>query len=318
MEQKYVVTKRSAGLGDLLISLWSAWWYAKRTKRQLMVDWRNSTYAEDSQHNLLDDILENPQDIDDVQLHGDISKLNNLGPHEFYPLFWNSDNLHKAVRETPQLRQEQQSLVKSHQDKKERVVVFSECLANLIPDLIQEKRFFKQLSFNPKWVQVANDFAHVKFGNKPVIGLHMRHGNGENIMGHTPYWKNTNQSLSLCCQLLEKCKALYGKKPYVIYLATDSIIVEREVLSLFPQTIIYPKKHREPGSGALHRGNNDPKALQYSLIEMLLLAKSDLLIRFPPGSFFTHYASILKPSSHLYSAELERFCEPRLSPKLVF
>ncbi|GAB5554775.1 MAG: nodulation protein NodZ [Saprospiraceae bacterium] len=318
METKYVVTKRSAGLGDLLVSLWSAWWYAKHTNRQLVVDWRNSTYDKSNQLNLLDDILETPQEIDGVQLNGDLSKLSSLIPHQFYPLFWNSENLHMGAWEMPQLRKDQEDLVKNCRDKSQQVVIFSECLANLIPKPKQEKRFFKQLTFKSKWVQVANDFADIKFENKPVIGLHVRHGNGENIMGHTPYWEEVNQSLSFCCQLLEKCKTLYAKKPYVIYLATDSVVVEQEILSLFPETIVYPKQHRKPGSGALHRENNDPKALQNSLIEMLLLAKSELLIRFPPGSFFTHYASIVKPNSNRYSAELERFCEPRLRPKVVF
>jgi hypothetical protein len=29
-----------------------------------------------------------------------------------------------------------------------------------------------------------------------------------------------------------------------------------------------------------------------TMIEMFLLAKSDILVRFPPGSWFSHYASL--------------------------
>ena len=54
---KYVVTKRHAGLGDLLISLSSAWWYAKCTNRQVIIDWRNSTYDADRFKNLMIEIL---------------------------------------------------------------------------------------------------------------------------------------------------------------------------------------------------------------------------------------------------------------------
>lgn len=317
MNEKYVITKRSAGLGDLLISLWSAWWYAKHTNRQLVIDWRNSTYAQNNQQNILYDILETPQEIGGVRLHGDISKLSSLKSSDFYPPCWNLENLHQGAFESPERRKDQQDLVKSCQDKRESVVIFSECLANLIPDPHQEKQFFKQLRFNPTWVQMADTFAKNKFGDKRLIGLHMRHGNGGNIMGHTPYWKDAERSLSTCCELLEKCASLFPENSYAIYLATDSIVVEEKIRSLFPQTITYPKKHRIPDGGELHRWNNDANALQDAVIEMLLLAKSEILLRFPPGSFFSHYASMMKPPSELNPDALKGFHEMDYGPKVV-
>lgn len=317
MKERYVVTKRSAGLGDLLISLWSAWWYAKHTNRTLVVDWRNATYSKDNQQNLFFEILEAPQEIDGVQLRGGIPNFNLLRSPDFYPSVWDPENIHMGIRETAEQRQLQQDLIKNCEDKRESVVIFSECLANLIPDPHQEKQFFKQLRFNLTWVQMADTFAKKKFGDKRIIGLHMRHGNGGDIMGHTPYWKNVEHSLSTCCELLEKCTSLFPENSYAIYLATDSIVVEEKILSLFPQAITYPKKHRITDAGELHRWNNDASALQDSVIEMLLLAKSEILLRFPPGSFFSHYASMMKPSSELNPEALKQFCEMDYGPKVV-
>lgn len=318
MENRYVVTKRSAGLGDLLTSLGSAWWYAKHTKRQLVIDWRNSSYYLDPSRNLFPEIFEGTQEIGGVQLHGDISQLAPLNPTDFYPTGWTAQNISQMAWETPELNRDQCDMIKGLTEKSERVVVFSECLPDLIADKEEELQFFKSLKFNPACVEAANKFVEDHFGEMPIIGLHVRHGNGGYIMGHTPFWKEVDNSMSVCCEVLRKCMALYKDEPYGIYLATDSIFVEQTIQSLFPDTNVYPKHQRDEGTGELHRGNLDPTALQDSLIEMLILARSHLLIRFPPGSFFSRYASIVKPPSRLYSEEIVSFCEATYNPKVVF
>lgn len=44
---KFVVSRRSTGWGDCIISLISAWHYARRTGRTLVIDWRSSCYLGD-------------------------------------------------------------------------------------------------------------------------------------------------------------------------------------------------------------------------------------------------------------------------------
>ena len=65
---RVVVSKRVAGLGSCLVSLFRAWCYARRTNRCLIVDWRNSMYLQSPTVNLFDVLFENRANIADVPI----------------------------------------------------------------------------------------------------------------------------------------------------------------------------------------------------------------------------------------------------------
>ena len=60
-----------------------------------------------------------------------------------------------------------------------------------------------------------------------------------------------------------------------------------------PGSISRPKLYRQPGEGELH-GWGAPLVRDDALIEMLVVAECDALIRYPPASFFTFYAAVMR------------------------
>jgi hypothetical protein len=59
-----------------------------------------------------------------------------------------------------------------------------------------------------------------------------------------------------------------------------------------------------------------------AMVEMLLLAKSSALIRYPPGSFYSFYAAVMKPrqsstAQTLYDLQRPYDPDDPLSPALL-
>lgn len=100
--RRYVISKRSAGLGDSLVSLTSAWRYAKMTRRTLIVDWRFSCYSNDPTTNVFPLLFHPVSEIDGVPVWCDQSIEHHSFPGPFYPPEWNSENVH-AKKVNPSL-----------------------------------------------------------------------------------------------------------------------------------------------------------------------------------------------------------------------
>jgi len=80
-----------------------------------------------------------------------------------------------------------------------------------------------------------------------------------------------------------------------------------------PGVIWRSKLFCKPGEGELHRSRDASLGRDDALVELLLLAECDALIRYPPGSFFSFYAAVMKPPrvpppDTVY--DLQRPCDP--------
>jgi Nodulation protein Z (NodZ) len=98
--------------------------------------------------------------------------------------------------------------------------------------------------------------------------------------------------------------------------------VESAVQARIPGVLSYAKAFRPTGEGELHVWRGSDRVRDDAMVEMLLLAKSSALIRYPPGSFFTLYAAVMKPrpSSMVQTLyDLQRPYDPDdpLSPALL-
>jgi hypothetical protein len=128
----------------------------------------------------------------------------------------------------------------------------------------------------------------------PFIGLHMRHGNGT-VSGHAPYWESFEAALARCeraVRLARERLAREGLGQHVpVLLCTDSLEVQQAIHQRLPGIVERPKEFRPPGAGELHVGADSYRRRDDALVEMLLLAQASALIRYPPGSFFTFYAT---------------------------
>ncbi|HVY55283.1 MAG TPA: nodulation protein NodZ, partial [Thermodesulfobacteriota bacterium] len=78
---------------------------------------------------------------------------------------------------------------------------------------------------------------------------------------------------------------------YVIFLCTDSRMVQDFLTGSIGNVITYEKDFGSDSSKELHQ-ELPVETAAASVIEMFLLAKSDVLVRFPTWSYFSCYGSV--------------------------
>lgn len=306
----FVVSKRNTGLGDKLICLSAAWRYARAFNRTLLVDWTGACYQTGAAYeNPFTTLFVAQQTVSGVELIADNLQNFCCRTDSFYPSSWNSKNISREAQETRRGKTEQIQLIQRLAPCSERFVVFNECLSDAAPAMKESHEFFSSLQFQPKLLE---DFYRIKdqlLANKKAIGIHIRHGNGGNIMEHSKFWTDPKKSLAQCVLVIEKALDAYQDKPHVIFLSTDSLLVELFLKHKFPQLVTLKKQFKAVGEGELHIGNPDSEALWLAALDMLMLAQANILIRFPEISFFSHYAEVMKPVSGLSASEKEAFHE---------
>jgi hypothetical protein len=173
-------------------------------------------------------------------------------------------------------------------DVSQRVIVTHGCYVpgeNLRP-------FFDALVLNEEYQKRADAFYDIHFKGKKVIGVHIRYYNRSLLLSdHTKYWIDEVKALSECLDMIQRAVAESTGSEYVIFLCTDSGMVRDFISGSVENVVTFEKKFGTDLSKELHEELPKETAAA-TIIEMFLLAKSDVLVRFPPGSWFSHYASL--------------------------
>jgi hypothetical protein len=210
-------------------------------------------------------------------------------------------------------------LIRCKEDVSARTVVFDGCINDGIVKLADARTFFGALEPAPH-IQDRMKTFETQLG--AAIALHVRHGNGGNIMGHAPYWTSFGESIDRCLRAVDHVRSTLGRRT-AVFLCTDGAEVQSLLGSKLDGLLVRPKTFLPPGAGELHLATNAWKHRDDALTEMLLLAKCAAIIRYPPGSFFSFYAACLlskNDPSVLTAYDLQ---EPwdrddPLSPSIIF
>jgi hypothetical protein len=143
-------------------------------------------------------------------------------------------------------------------------------------------------------------FRREYFQARPVVGVHIRHGNGGDLLGRKKKWQDAEYALRVCEEKIQEAKS-HLEPSAVIFLCTDSVEVEQFITRKFPNVILQKKILRSAGEGELHKGGLGMQVGLEALVDMLLLSYSNILIRFPGHSFFSYYAQLFHglPKPHL-------------------
>lgn len=292
--QRYVVSIRSTGLGDRLASLAAAWSFAKSTARTLVVDWRFGGISADGQ-NAFAQCFEPTPELASVPFIADRHMPAATLPSPRYPAIWNKDELldFPFFRPSGALTDQRRAvrLIRSQKDIPARTVVFDGCIADGAPDLTRLRQFYSALSPTSSIASQVAEFRRCRIP-APCIGLHIRNGNGGDIMGHRRHWDSTEKALQRCIAAVRHAQELLGSD-VALFLATDSAMIERGIRSLLPDVISREKDYRPEGAGELHLDTNAWRHRSSAMIDMLLLAQCSVLIRYPPASFFSLYAAVM-------------------------
>ncbi|MGY3622086.1 nodulation protein NodZ [Bradyrhizobium sp. USDA 10063] len=298
MKDRVVVSRRRTGFGDCLWSLAAAWRYAQRTGRALAIDWRGSCYLDQPFTNAFPVFFEPIQHIAGVPVvccDDQINQLSFSGP--FFPPWWNRPSIDCVYRPDEQIfreRDELSQLFETQDDCEANTVVCDACLMWRC-DQEAERQIFRSIKPRSEIQDRIDAIYQEHFRGHSVIGVHVRHGNGEDIMGHTPYWADPELALQQVCTAIHKAKALPHPRPVMVFLCTDSAQVLDRVSGMFPDLFTIQKRFQADQAGPLHSAALGVEGGFSALIEMYLLGRCDTVIRFPPTSAFTRYARLFAP-----------------------
>lgn len=303
--RKVIVSCRNSGFGDNLLAAANAWYYAKKTDRTLVVYWFHSRYLADKGENAFSHFINVPASIDGVPVIADY-RLDRLSDflilHPLY-LFPRPDPLLFLCRITSNLgiisdnqfkqriwkkQKETDRIINQLVDARQKIIVTHGCY---IPNE-NLKPFFDALALKDEYRIMADAFSDMHFKGKRVIGVHIRYyDRSMPFSNHTKYWLDEAKALSGCVDKIQKAGAGLAESEYVIFLCTDSGMVRDYVTRAIGNVVTFEKEFGTDISKELHQELPEETAAA-TVIEMFLLAKSDVLVRFPPGSWFSHYASL--------------------------
>jgi hypothetical protein len=294
--RRLVISKRWTGLGDCLVSLLAAWRFAHATGRALVADWRGSGYATDPRTNAFGLVFEPGPTLAGVRFLGDdsVNHLALAGP--FHPASWDAETVRRPwtrpALEDPAEREAALALIASGADVAAPVVVLDGCLNHAVPPPDDCRRMLGDLRPRARIAEAVAEFEARHLAGRPVVGVHVRHGDGGALGGHAPFWVSPRSALvrvvGATLRAADAVRAAAGADP-VIFLATDSAPVEAALRQGLPGVVTWPRAFPCPVPG-----NHFPTSIEDAAVDMLLLARSDVLVRFPPGSFFSFWGAVMK------------------------
>jgi hypothetical protein len=273
-------------------------------------------YLPDPANNLFDVLFRNRTDIAGVPIITGETLADFQFPEPIYPPGWDQGNIHRipdryipsdaldaAYPELHFKRADQYFMCTRGDDPEAPTVVFHHGLRDVeknqrhvpyLPHSEIVKMFFDDLAESESVMSLADDFASVHFDQRPVIGMHIRHGNGE----------FTNRSRDRLGKdprlLLDRCKAVLKSLGFengdakTLFLCSDSVEVYGCFREWAPDLISTEKNLLPQGAGALHQGDRSIESAISAFAEMLLLSRCDALVH--TQSQFTFYPLFKNPN----------------------
>ena len=305
-KNRFIISRRNSGFGDNIITAANAWVYAKNTKRTLVIVWAPSRYLTDKSENAFSHYFSFPDIIDGVPIIVEkrvdsVSAILITYSSIFLPfpdplifvyglLFKLGINVRQQLRERRDKRQASTDRIINNAEESIWKIFITN--GGYFYNNDRLRPFFDALQLQPEFQKEVDRFAERYFRNKRVIGVHIRYY-GQNLphSDHTEIWLDETNALVSCFDKIKEAAAGLEESEYVVFLCTDSHMVQDSLTQCIGNVVIYEKQFGRDSSKELHQ-ELPVETASAAVIEMFLLAKSDILVRFPPWSWFSHYASL--------------------------
>jgi hypothetical protein len=303
---KFLITWRNSGFGDNLITAANVWSCAKKTNRTLVIVWAPSRYLTDRSENAFSHFFDIDGNVGGVPVivEKNIDRLSALliaysvvlfpFPDPLVFLYAVMYKLGFNVRERLRERRDRRlrSVDRVISEKREsawKIFITNGGYFHVTDDT---KVFFDAIRLKPEFREKADEFADRHFRNKKVIGAHIRYyGKSLPHSDHTRLWLDEADALVSCFNKIKAAAAGLKDSEYVIFLCTDSRMVQDFLTGSIGNVVTYEKDFGSDGSKELHQ-ELPVETAAASVIEMFLLARSDVLVRFPTWSYFSCYGSV--------------------------
>lgn len=275
MKRRVLITAKRTGLGSDLVSVIGAWFYARSTGRSLAIDWRRSRYLHDESVNLFFEIFDVPQSIGGVDILS-AQDLIEVSPHIDFNLSELSEKDYLCClfqgRDVP------------------GTVISCERTMHVLPSVEIQRSFLAGIQLKAPFQAMLATVEQQCFTKEPVIAIHLRHGNGE-VLGF-------GRDDLVCRSVSEIAKTVKAILAIIdprgarkVFISTDSVDLQNELIRTIPASFCIQKQLPPPGSGPLHIHEFGMAGAISAVIDMVLLAKSEVLIY--NNSWFSHYARVI-------------------------
>lgn len=270
----FVVTRKRTGIGSDLASAASGYSLAVRTGRDLVIDWRHSLYLQEPD-NLFGRLFDVPESIGscrivvpDRDLEPDLpGRIVRFGKHDLH-------RLDEEVRHDGTSLPHHSIITTALRDPRH---------------LELQKAFLAAVTPKPHVVERIEEFHAATLQGRAVAGIHLRHGNGENLLldRNELSKPGLGDVFSKVHHFLDSA----DPRPDRILVCSDSHLVREQFRAEFRGVVWFDSDVGKPDEGGLMTSVRGIRDAEEAVIEMWLLARCDFLLFNP--SWFSHYAQCL-------------------------
>jgi hypothetical protein len=274
-----VVTRKRTGIGSDLVSVVGAIAYAALTDRDLVIDWRDSRYVADPKINMFGELFIAPRAFDDVGVV--------LASATF-----SDKTLPGPVRQVTS-KSESFEAFHAEMECEARPVAESVVITrpmHHLPDTADQKRWLSAIKPAARIAAAIDGFYNAHMQGHPVVGIHIRHGNGEALGSGRDdlIQRSVDDLVDLSIAEFAEMDLPEDTRYFV---CTDSQELRDAFNARVMNVISYDSRIGSAKSGPIHTSDYGLQGAEDAVAEMWLLARCDRLIYTP--SWFSHYARIV-------------------------
>lgn len=310
-----------SGLGVFLLMLGPCWKYALKTGRTLVIDWRGNPYTRSDPARNLFTLLFEPPDQSEIGVpciaDDSVNDLRFpqpvLGPSEAIPQ--ESGEVHNFPG-TGVCVSDMRQIIACGLDVDFPTVMpslgtmyglakyFGPMGWNWPPMFTfrEGRRLYGSLRVRPRLATLISEFHQAHMTDRPVIGVHVRHGNGEGRFRDHFKNREIRGFPGFIESLVDKIRRFAADRfggRCTVFLCTDSDEVVRAMEPSFDSLVSRRIWRPAPGEGidfdhAYKRADGGEEAVVDALVDMRLLAKCDAVLMARPTDFASHVPYIME------------------------
>jgi len=264
-ENKYVMVKPLYGMGGRLSVFITALEYSRRTGRELIVDWNGGSFGSNKiQFDVFRYFFKSPR----ITFLTDDSIRRLSSECSVFPEIWR-DRLDTKKQSLPRAARYSRP---SGSEPEEDIFVITRDSPEIYLEENENRttELFREIELSDYVQELVDSFRNQNFSDSSIIGVHFRHGNGEE--GVKP------PSLDWYFAHID---SILEAKEAKIFLCTDCSAILEIFQERYNSVISTTKEYLEVGSGAFHYQEEFEERLQSgieALLDIWLLSHCDYLV----------------------------------------